>query len=58
MGDYEFINVTKRKKVGGGARTLVSRGNKKKTSFLPHTIEDKLKIAGKNVSKFIDKITD
>ncbi len=55
---YEFINQTKRKKVGGGAKTLVSGSSKRKTSFLPHTIEDKLKIAAKNVSKFIDKITD
>ncbi len=29
----------------------------KKTSFLPHTIEDKLNKAAKNVSKFVDKIT-
>ena len=30
----------------------------KKTSFLPHTIEDKLSKAAKNVRKFVDKITD
>ena len=29
----------------------------KKTSFLPHTIEDKLNKAAKNVSEFVEKIT-
>lgn len=55
---YEFINQTKRKKVGGGAKTLVSGSSKKKTTFLPHTVEDKLKIAGKRISKAISGLLD
>ena len=31
---------------------------KKLTSFLPHTIEDKLKKAAKNVSKFVKDLKD
>jgi len=30
----------------------------KKTSFLPHTIEDKINKAAKNVKKFVKELTD
>ena len=39
-----------------GAQTVVSRsGSPKGTPFLPHSIEDKLKTAGKNISKFVEE---
>ena len=41
-----------------GVRTVVGTDPTKKTSFLPHTIEDKINRAAKNFGKFVDKITD
>ena len=42
-----------------GAQTVVSRsGSPKGTPFLPHSIEDKLKTASKNISKFVKDLLD
>ncbi len=32
-GEYEFINIKKSKKLGGGGKTLVSGSNKKKKTI-------------------------
>ncbi len=49
---------SKYKGEGGIYKALVSGSSKKKTTFLPHTVEDKLKIAGKRISKAISGLLD
>jgi hypothetical protein len=41
-----------------GVRTVVGKDPTKNTSFLPHTIEDKLNKAAKNFGKFVKDLKD